>query len=241
MRESVRKAWWDFNVPLEGYVMHMYADVKGLITTGVGNLIDPVQYAVPLNWRKPSGVLAMRNEIIAEWNRVKDDKNAAHMGHTYAARITSLRLREEDVRAMVLLKLASNDMFLSRRFKAWESWPADAQMAIHSLAWAAGTAFVFPKLERALNNEDFVTASVEVKMSEVGNPGLKPRNKANRIMLLNAANVVENGLDKEILFWPTELDVTTQFPVKPITRIDTVLRCAKCSLASCPGDCPEAA
>lgn len=205
MRDAVRENWWDFNEPFEGYVPHMYVDVKGLVTTGVGNLIDPVHYATALPWKRPGGEYAMRAEIVGEWNRLKASKTAVKLGHRYAAKMTQLRLDKEDVQRLVLSKLAMNDALLSRRFRAWESWPADAQMAIHSLSWATGTAFAFPKLERALNAEDFVTASNEVKMNETGNPGLKPRNAANRILLLNAAYVVSRGMCREMLYWPEEL------------------------------------
>jgi hypothetical protein len=48
MQASVRAAWCDFNRSLEGWVSWMYLDVEGLVTTGMGNLIDPVEAAFPL-------------------------------------------------------------------------------------------------------------------------------------------------------------------------------------------------
>ena len=40
IRQSVIDRWHEFSEPLEGRVNSMYLDVKGLVTTCVGNLID---------------------------------------------------------------------------------------------------------------------------------------------------------------------------------------------------------
>lgn len=37
MQIAVRKAWRPFNEPLEGLTSWMYFDIKGLVTTGMGN------------------------------------------------------------------------------------------------------------------------------------------------------------------------------------------------------------
>ena len=43
MRPIVAARFLDFTRPLEGLVEHMYVDVKGLVTIGFGNLIDPIR------------------------------------------------------------------------------------------------------------------------------------------------------------------------------------------------------
>ena len=48
MRESVRRGFIGFSAPFEGRLHYMYLDVKGLVTTGVGNLIDSVGAAQAL-------------------------------------------------------------------------------------------------------------------------------------------------------------------------------------------------
>src|SRR4029453_7562541 len=45
---SIRDGFLAFSRPLEGRVPWMYLDIKGLVTTGVGNLIDPVGLASKL-------------------------------------------------------------------------------------------------------------------------------------------------------------------------------------------------
>lgn len=61
MHKSVVDIFPSFSVPLEGEVSSMYCDVLGLITVGVGCLIDPVSMALPLAWRhEKTGELAPR-------------------------------------------------------------------------------------------------------------------------------------------------------------------------------------
>lgn len=50
VRQAVLDVWNDFNRPLEGRVPYMYLDVKGLVTTGLGNLIDSTADAEQLAW-----------------------------------------------------------------------------------------------------------------------------------------------------------------------------------------------
>jgi hypothetical protein len=40
MKESVRSAWIPFTEPLDTRLQFMYLDVKGLVSTGIGSLID---------------------------------------------------------------------------------------------------------------------------------------------------------------------------------------------------------
>lgn len=42
MHQPVIDAFLDFTIPLEGKVSSMYLDVKGLVTTGIGNLVDQI-------------------------------------------------------------------------------------------------------------------------------------------------------------------------------------------------------
>lgn len=48
MHASARSAWQGFITKHEGNIGHMYLDTKGLVTIGIGNLIDPLSLATPL-------------------------------------------------------------------------------------------------------------------------------------------------------------------------------------------------
>ena len=220
MRDAVRAAFYDFNRPMEGDIPWFYQDVKGLVSIGVGILCDPIQLALNLPMVWPGGDPAGRSAIASEWLRIKnlppDDKGrtAAQLGHLYAKPFTKLRLTEEGLRLTVESKMNVNEQVLRRAFFGWDTWPADAQMATLSMSWAVGPAFwspqagrnYWPKLTAALKGCDFRTAAVECFLSEEKTiSGLRPRNKANRLLFENAAIVEEKRLDPGALYYPREL------------------------------------
>lgn len=224
MRKSVRSAWIAFNAPFEGVCLHMYLDNRGLVTTGVGNLIDPMELAEFLPFRKPSGMLATIAEIRAEWRTLKakavpeDTIQAWRKNHQDAPlpiqllggadpsqqSVTTLRLRRQDIDVLAHRKLLQNEEALRDRFglSGWNQWPACAQLPTHSMAWAMGTnGFAgFPKFCAAARRQDFAAMAAECRvMPDRGT--LRLRNAANKALFLNAARVVAEGLDPELLIF----------------------------------------
>ncbi len=180
----------EVGAPFEGVVHFMYLDVKGLVTTGIGNLIDTPDEALSLPWRNADGSFATRMQIAAEWSYVKSRQDLKlHGGMAYGA-VTRLRLDDAGIAAVVGRTLDRMDSQLSHRFADYETWPADAQLATLSLAWACGAAFRFPKLEACLKAGDFTGAADQCAINSAGNPGVVPRNKKNRELYLSAAEDV---------------------------------------------------
>ena len=205
-REVIRDAWLRFTEPLEGGVPYLYADIRGLITIAYGNLVDPLSAALSLPFVRPDGSRASATDISAAWLSIKGDPNAARKGHLYARQITSLRLTPDGMRDIALGKLDANDAALRARYAEWDNFPACAQMALHSLAWACGAAYRFPRLDEAVRASDWDVASVHIQMREttpegVVNAGLRPRNKANRTLMSNAERVRTYGLDPDTIEW----------------------------------------
>ena len=226
MRASVLAGFGPFTASFEGRLGYMYTDVKGLVTTGVGNLIDPIGAALGLPWKHLDGSPADDAAITQEWNTVK---NAWPGVQSVACKsITQLHLDPADVDALVASKARQNEDTIRSQFPEYDNWPADAQLAIHSMAWAQGASFAgWPHLKVALlaSPPDFGTAAGpraadgtdgdagsdtslrgQAWLNDSGNPGLRPRNLANRKLFLNAAVVTSNGLDLEGLNWPNLLD-----------------------------------
>lgn len=218
MRDAARQAFIAFTAPLEGVVPFMYLDVKGLVTTAIGNLIDSPAEACSLPWRHADGTHATKAEIAAEWNRVKGLQDMRMRGGMAFKPFTNLHLDSLGIEEVVSWRLRLNEDILRQRFAAFDRWPSDAQLATHSVAWACGAHFRFPLLERALRAEDFSIASLECSMNETGNPGLKPRNVANRIMYRNAGRVMHDSLDPEPLYWPRDLAQGMIDPAAPTLR-----------------------
>lgn len=202
MRAAVRAGFVPFTAPIEGVVNYLYLDVKGLVTTAIGNLVDPVEGALSLPFLKTDGTPASRDEIAADWTRVKQDTELAHLGYRAAASVAKLRLAPEGVDLAVARKLTEMDGHLATRFPDYAAWPADAQLATLSMSWACGPGFHFPQLETALRAADFTAAAATCTINETGNPGVKPRNVANRALYLNAAGVVTRTLDLDQLYYP---------------------------------------
>lgn len=215
MRATVRDAFLPYTKPLEGVVPWMYLDVKGLVTVGIGNLIDPVGAALACPFVRADGSPATREEIGSEWAIVKNHTELAHQGYRAAKQWTRLHLTEEGIADVVGRKLDEMWSYLAHRFPEIESWPGDAQLATISMSWACGPAFRFPALELALRAKDFVLASTQCTINENGNPGVVPRNAANRTLYVNAARVIAWGMDPDQVYFPRELKVPPDAVTKP--------------------------
>ena len=196
MHQSVREAFLPFSEPLEGRVRFMYLDIKSLVSTGVGNLLDsdnPASFgsnphlladAFTLGWfDKDTGAVASRAEIEQEYQTVKFSGTAFA---TLAAKeaITRLRISDDAINTLVVAKLTSLESTLRGRppFANLDGWPADGQLGLFSMAWAMGPLFRFPRFEAAAATEDWLTMAHECKISEAGNPGIIPRNVRNGLL-----------------------------------------------------------
>jgi len=208
MRAAVRATFVGFTTPLEGCVPYLYADVKNLITVGIGNLAEPIEVALAMPFVHGDGQRATRQEIAAAWLAVKHDPQSAKLGHLYARRIVGnedIALTDDGIDQIVAGRLSQMDIHLTHRFPTYETWPSDAQLATLSMAWSCGPAFHFPALEAALRATNFTEAAAACTINETGNPGVRPRNVANRRLYMNAAYSLATGLDPDVLHYPASL------------------------------------
>lgn len=213
--EAVRSAWLEFTEALEGGVPWMYADIRNLVTVAYGNLIDPVAMALPLPFEWPNGAKATEQEIRDAWNAIKSNPNAAKRGHLYAKGLTQLALSKEGMGLVAIQKFDANNAILKRRLPDFDSYPSCAQMALHSLAWACGPYFNFGKLIACVQARDWQGAAVSIHINEytpegAHNVGLVPRNKRNKMLMLNASRVESYVLDPDCLDWETLLEIPTK-------------------------------
>jgi GH24 family phage-related lysozyme (muramidase) len=193
MNPKVRDIFFFWSEPLEGHVNWMYADILGLVTTGVGNLIDPFGPSTTnLPWQHGSdGTPADPHEVSAEWHHVKNCTEMYKQGGYAFKKVTSLRLTDGAVEALVLSKL--DEMFgtAQQRFPDIEEWPWQAQLGLLSMFWAAGPRMVFPHFQAAALAQDWATCAKECALNANGNPGLVPRNNSDVQLFLDAAAGVE--------------------------------------------------
>jgi GH24 family phage-related lysozyme (muramidase) len=204
MHASVNDAFPTFSQVFEGYVPWMYLDIKGLVTIGIGNLIDPESSALSLPFVDGSGARATPARISAEWHKLKATPALAKQGHKACKAITELRLSDHDIDQLVRRRLTRNEAGLEKVFHEWHEWPADAQLAVLSMAWAMGSGFSakWPLFTAACAARDWQAAAANCRMKETGNPGLVPRNNANQRLFRNAHEVVVQNLEPSRLYYP---------------------------------------
>jgi hypothetical protein len=211
VRAVVTDRFHDFSEPLEGRVPFMYldsAEPRAFVTVGVGNLC-PLSFALTLPFVHPDGHRASLAEISQAWIRVDARQDLKkHGGMVFGGlKGNELRLPAEAVDKMVERKLDETDRTLAGMFDAWAEWPACAQLALMSWAWAVGPHARYPRMFEALHARDFAMASTECDINPKRGT-IVDRNARNRILLLNAARVVEFNLDADTLDWTHLLSVT---------------------------------
>jgi len=230
MHGSVRNYFITFNVPIEGRVDYMYLDIKGLVTIGVGNLIDVENGSadkilaevkkLPFVYQESetnAGKPASPADIEAEWKLVKgkqDWKNRKDYLDQFAT-ITKLELKEEAIIGLALKKADVMEKELKHHpaFRDFDIWPADAQLGLLSMTWALGTTKLkngWPSFNAACKKQDFDMAVNHCEISAVGNPVLALRNAENMKLFNNAAvvmasagtNLAENIQQRRTLCYP---------------------------------------
>lgn len=208
MHQSVITALPDFLRQYEGKVNFMYLDVKGLVTIGIGNLIDPVSQALKLEFgTKGGGGPVGTSEVMTEWQNVKSRTDLMNKGSAAFNAITRLQLTDRGISTMVNEAAKSIESYIktnasaSKFYSNWDNWPADAQLGFLGVAWGGIPLpqFGWHKFPEACGNEDWDTASKECTITSAIAAG---RNEAHRLMFLNAAAVKSNGDPISQLCWP---------------------------------------
>jgi hypothetical protein len=225
LQQSVLDVWHSFSEPLEGRVPHMYLDVLGKVTCAVGILIDTVETAAALPWKQKDGRPATRQEIAEAWQRLKARQDLAHRSAAQALSVTGLVLSDEDIDAVVAVKLAENAEFVQKHhFPELATFPADAQLGLMSMAWAMGPGFPakFPHFSRAVLGGNWAGAQADCTIREEGNPGLVPRNRANRICFANAEIATRLRLARSKLGWPNVITPQSAPPPEHVRAIQIV-------------------
>lgn len=210
MNKLIQDYFLKFTQQFEGFETVAYADVKGLVTTGYGNLIDPYPEMKALTWLKLTGNVANADEVFNEFNRIKKDcadwwKEHPDKPVNYPLEhwrtSATIQLSVKSVINMAMDKLSDNYDTLKDQvdFSHLYTAPLDAQLALLSMAWAMGPKFQFPAFRRAFATNDWLACARECKMNEAGNPGLISRNETNRILFLLAKlNMPDRLLYREI-------------------------------------------
>ncbi len=207
MHPSVIAGWRQFNEPNEGWLNFMYTDDEapsdafpsGIVTVGMGNALESVEAAQALPFVNPDGSPADGATIAAQYEAVRTGPRDSSVN---AGPLTTIRLPDAAVQALVEKALAADEAELRRYFPGWDEFPADAQMAVLSKAWAMGPGFAagFPQFTADMNAGRFSPAGVtDGKYRGVGT---QRRQAQEAQCLQNAQTVVDEDLVRYVLYWP---------------------------------------
>ena len=188
-----------FNSQFEGYIHNMYRDVKGFVTVGVGNILTTANAAAALNFTHGlNGALASGGEKTTAWTTVSQALPGKPA--SFYEPLTDLRLKDAEIDQLVLTKAISLDGLNPIDFPlVHATLCADAQLGLLSMRWPGGWS-TFPKFKAHVNALQWFGAARECHFSETGNPGLKPRNVANRWLFSLAGRVKAMALPPATLY-----------------------------------------
>lgn len=183
---EVRAGWCAFTMRFEGRISWLYLDVRGLVTTGLGCLVDPVELALPLPWWSLQQSSVDQGVIREEWARVKALPRGQVAWRYRDPR--GLRLHDEAIDALALGRLDADAAELAHFFPELGTYPAPVQQALMSMCWALGPGFPahWPHLSAAVRARDWDGAAAEGNISAVNNPGVIARNAANARLFRSA-------------------------------------------------------
>ena len=203
----------------EGFASWMYLDKEKLLTTGRGNLIDTsvagATDPMTLAWVDSSGNAASPDLIQAAINAVKarpdlvpyGGAGKSPSGESFAG-LTSVHLTDDAVASLVGSSASQLASALKNYLPGFDSFPADAQLAILRYAWANGPNLPVkaPRMYAALggragNLPDFRAAAQEAHWTNenADTAALIPQ------LFQNAADVVDHSLDVSTLVWPNSV------------------------------------
>ncbi len=179
--------------------------------------------AMPLPWKFKGVGWTPKNPIAADmatkadikeaWIRTKlrqrDDsqfisKGGIRQGGFSYSGFTPLTLDMDGIKTLFSSVENHFDKTLASRFAGYESYPADAQLALLSMSWAMGPGFNFPAFKLAIEKQDFVSAANQSFFKGGGGTidDRKGRNAENFLMFNNAAVVVKGGGGADRLYFP---------------------------------------
>ncbi len=237
-----------YSEDLEARVMSLYVDVRRLVSTGVGFLVDPIDRALALEWYIGDR-RATDREVIDDWHALKDravkmtDEEMQHWTAKMQAPLTSVRLLADYVDQMTIKKLRANFAYIEAHLMhGLSEFPADAQLGVASLAWAVGAGFDKtnpPRTEfvAACNSGNWLAAGAHARLRESNNKGVIERNRRQDLCFQNAATVKARGLDPTALWWPNACPKDDTLHTLAVKAIE--LGIAKDSISAGPPDDDE--
>lgn len=190
---TVRACWCAFTERFEGRIPWLYLDAHKpdpIATVGLGCALLTVHMSSGLPWLYPDGTPAGEGDIIADWQRVTAIPGGLVAWHYRSAE--GLHLDDSTIDALALTRLDADVVALTSRWPEFASFPAPAQQALASMAYALGVGArppgllspEWPRLQASVDAQNWLQSAFECRME---GPGLEGRNAANLALFGDAS------------------------------------------------------
>jgi GH24 family phage-related lysozyme (muramidase) len=147
----------------EGVVSHMYLDVVGLVTIGVGFMIPDPGSAAQLNLvHRGNATAATSDEKQQEWQAVHSQTKARPAG--YYTQFTVLDMTDAEIDAGLTIRIQNFVVNLRQRFPQFDGFPSQAQLGLLDMIYSLGPRGLFngyPKFCKAVDKQDWATCAKE--------------------------------------------------------------------------------
>ena len=176
----------------EGVVGHMYLDVVGLVTIGVGFMLPNAAAALALELvRRDSGAAATDGEKAQDWESVHAQEKAK-LASTYK-KFTKLDLPDSEVDLELESRLDDFARNLRQRFPKFDRFPDQAQIGLLDMIYSLGPRGLFngfPTFCSAVDVQDWKTCAQEGVRRNVS----AGRNSDLQQLFLDAAEIAGTGV-----------------------------------------------
>ncbi|MCC6587141.1 MAG: hypothetical protein IT168_10655 [Bryobacterales bacterium] len=174
----------------EGVVPHMYLDIVGLVTVGVGFLLRTPENAVAMPFvNRKTGKPATAAEKRADWAAVNAQEKAK-LAATYK-KFTQLDMTDADIDKRLGAFISEFAAALRRQFNDFDSYPQSVQIGLLDMVYSLGADGFqkgYPKLCAAVLKKDWAAAANECERK-----GVSPtRNKDCKQLFLDAVQAGSN-------------------------------------------------
>lgn len=142
----------------EGRKLTMYLDTVGVVTCGIGHALFTPMEAVKLSWYKEHGVLANRQDILNDWERVK-----ARCGGS------RLMMHFEETDRILEADLVRFEKVLRAELPDLDSYPEPVQVALFDIVFNCGSLKEWPRFTAAITQRKWMRAASESRRPQVSN------------------------------------------------------------------------
>lgn len=157
----------------ESFVPHMYLDVVGQVTVGIGHGILSAAAACAIPFKKANGSPASAGEVTKEFNALSA-QSASQRDKPRPAKhfegLTSLRIDEATVYQLAAMDIAAKEKDIRRNFPEYDSYPAAVQEVLLDMVFSMGIGKLlrgYPTFCAAVKKKDWKAAAAHSNRRQV--------------------------------------------------------------------------